>query len=80
MNYFITKVMCRRIVWSYSINKVRQSQGIAARMLYQCSAPLQSRHIHYDIKRLTDKIKDTNPFFDKYSEKIKKVGGYVWLV
>lgn len=68
----------RTRLWSYSVNSIRQSQGIASCMVYP-SIFAQRGCIHTDVTKLVDKVKDTNPFFDKYKEKIKKVGGYVYI-
>ena len=68
--------MCRRILSSFSFNGVRQSQRIASSILY----PSIGSPLHTDAKKLSDGVKETNPFFDKYKEKIDKVGGYVLCV
>lgn len=71
--------MSRAHLWSSSLNKVKQSQGIASRMLYPGTVFPQGC-IHTDTSKLIDEVRDTNPFFDKYKEKIEKVGGYVHCI
>ena len=66
--------MTRRLLWSCSLIRVKQRQGPMAFMLY--SFPSYPRRIHTSRLEYGEEMESSNPFYEKYKEKLEKVRGY----